>query len=79
MAVLAPHAAHRDVQIGIVLAFMLGLGVLFITFRMSRSRGVAEQSPKLKPSENPKKTTLDKSRGRTRRRQSTVGGQDGIY
>jgi zinc/manganese transport system permease protein len=31
MAVLGPRAAHRDVQIGSVLAFMLGIGVLFIT------------------------------------------------
>lgn len=32
MAVLGPRAANRDVQIGTVLAFMLGLGVLFISF-----------------------------------------------
>jgi len=31
IAVLAPKAANRDVQIGTVLAFMLGLGVLFIS------------------------------------------------
>jgi zinc/manganese transport system permease protein len=31
MAILGPRAAHRDTQIGIVLAFMLGLGVLFIS------------------------------------------------
>jgi len=31
MAALGPRAAHRDVQIGTVLAFMLGLGVLFIS------------------------------------------------
>ena len=31
IAVLSPRAAHRDVQIGTVLAFMLGLGVLFIS------------------------------------------------
>lgn len=31
MAVLGPRAANRDVQIGTVLAFMLGLGVLFIS------------------------------------------------
>ena len=31
IAVLGPRAAHRDVQIGTVLAFMLGLGVLFIS------------------------------------------------
>ncbi len=31
MAVLSPKASHRDVSIGTVLAFMLGLGVLFIT------------------------------------------------
>ena len=31
MAVLSPKAAHRDVEIGAVLAFMLGLGVLFIS------------------------------------------------
>jgi zinc/manganese transport system permease protein len=31
MAILSPRAAHRDVQIGIVLAFMLGMGVLFIS------------------------------------------------
>jgi zinc/manganese transport system permease protein len=30
MAVLGPRAANRDVEIGTVLAFMLGLGVLFI-------------------------------------------------
>jgi zinc/manganese transport system permease protein len=30
MAVLGPRAANRDVQIGTVLAFMLGLGALFI-------------------------------------------------
>jgi hypothetical protein len=29
MAALSPRAAHRDVHIGTVLAFMLGLGVLF--------------------------------------------------
>jgi zinc/manganese transport system permease protein len=32
MALLGPRAANRDVQIGTVLAFMLGLGVLFISF-----------------------------------------------
>jgi zinc/manganese transport system permease protein len=31
MTVLGPRASHRDTQIGIVLAFMLGLGVLFIS------------------------------------------------
>jgi len=31
MTVLGPKASHRDVQIGTVLAFMLGLGVLFIS------------------------------------------------
>jgi zinc/manganese transport system permease protein len=31
MAVLGPRAANRDVEIGTVLAFMLGLGVLFIS------------------------------------------------
>ncbi|MGD0329006.1 MAG: metal ABC transporter permease [Nitrososphaeria archaeon] len=31
IAVLGPHSAHRDVQIGTVLAFMLGIGVLFIS------------------------------------------------
>lgn len=31
MAVLSPKASHRDISIGTVLAFMLGLGVLFIT------------------------------------------------
>src|SRR5260370_2056864 len=31
MAVLSPKAAHRDISIGTVLAFMLGLGVLFIS------------------------------------------------
>jgi zinc/manganese transport system permease protein len=31
MTVLGPRASHRDAQIGIVLAFMLGLGVLFIS------------------------------------------------
>jgi len=31
IAALGPRAAHRDVQIGTVLAFMLGLGVLFIS------------------------------------------------
>jgi zinc/manganese transport system permease protein len=31
MAMLGRRAAHRDVQIGTVLAFMLGLGVLFIS------------------------------------------------
>jgi zinc/manganese transport system permease protein len=31
MALLGRRAAHRDVQIGTVLAFMLGLGVLFIS------------------------------------------------
>lgn len=31
MAVLSPRAAHRDIHIGTVLAFMLGLGVLFIS------------------------------------------------
>lgn len=30
MAILGPRAANRDVQIGTVLAFMLGLGALFI-------------------------------------------------
>jgi len=31
MTILGPRASHRDVQIGTVLAFMLGLGVLFIS------------------------------------------------
>src|SRR5271157_1317464 len=31
MTVLGARASHRDVQIGTVLAFMLGLGVLFIS------------------------------------------------
>jgi zinc/manganese transport system permease protein len=31
IAILSPHASHRDVEIGSVLAFMLGLGVLFIS------------------------------------------------
>ena len=31
MTVLGPRASHRDAQIGTVLAFMLGLGVLFIS------------------------------------------------
>jgi zinc/manganese transport system permease protein len=31
IAVLGPRAANRDVQIGTILAFMLGLGVLFIS------------------------------------------------
>jgi zinc/manganese transport system permease protein len=31
MAVLSPRAAHRDVHIGTVLAFMLGIGALFIS------------------------------------------------
>jgi zinc/manganese transport system permease protein len=31
MTALSPRASHRDAQIGIVLAFMLGLGVLFIS------------------------------------------------
>src|SRR5712692_9053899 len=31
IAFLDPRAAHRDTQIGIVLAFFLGLGVLFIS------------------------------------------------
>lgn len=31
MAILGTRAAHRDTQIGIVLAFMLGMGVLFIS------------------------------------------------
>jgi zinc/manganese transport system permease protein len=31
MAILGPRTANRDVQIGAVLAFMLGLGVLFIS------------------------------------------------
>jgi zinc/manganese transport system permease protein len=31
MAILSPRASNRDVQIGTVLAFMLGLGVLFIS------------------------------------------------
>ena len=31
MAVLGPRASNRDVQIGTVLAFMLGLGMLFIS------------------------------------------------
>ncbi|HME55411.1 MAG TPA: metal ABC transporter permease [Candidatus Lokiarchaeia archaeon] len=31
IAVLGPRASHRDVEIGTVLAFMLGLGVLFIS------------------------------------------------
>ena len=31
MTVLGPRASHHDVQIGTVLAFMLGLGVLFIS------------------------------------------------
>ena len=31
IAILSPRAAHRDVNIGTVLAFMLGLGLLFIS------------------------------------------------
>jgi zinc/manganese transport system permease protein len=31
MAILSPRAAHRDVSIGLVLAFMLGTGALFLT------------------------------------------------
>ena len=31
MAVLSPKASYRDISIGTVLAFMLGLGVLFIS------------------------------------------------
>jgi len=31
MAVLSPRAAHRDVSIGLVLAFLLGTGALFLT------------------------------------------------
>jgi len=31
MTLLGPRASHRDTNIGIVLAFMLGLGVLFIS------------------------------------------------
>ena len=31
IAILGPKAANRDVQIGTILAFMLGLGVLFIS------------------------------------------------
>ncbi len=31
MAILGPRAANRDVHIGIVLAFLLGIGVLFIS------------------------------------------------
>src|SRR5207253_7215045 len=37
MAVLSPRAAHRDVHIGTVLAFMLGLGVLFISLYAGNS------------------------------------------
>jgi zinc/manganese transport system permease protein len=40
IAVLGPRAAQRDVEIGSVLAFMLGLGVLFI----SLYRGYATQT-----------------------------------
>ncbi|MGC2288426.1 MAG: metal ABC transporter permease [Thermoplasmata archaeon] len=32
MALLGQKAAHRDVEIGTILAFMLGLGLLFISF-----------------------------------------------
>ena len=32
IAILGKRAAHRDVEIGTVLAFMLGLGLLFISF-----------------------------------------------
>lgn len=31
MAILSPRAAHRDVSIGVVLAFLLGTGALFLT------------------------------------------------
>lgn len=31
MAILSPRAAHRDVSIGLVLAFLLGTGALFLT------------------------------------------------
>jgi len=37
MAVLSPRAANRDVHIGTVLAFMLGLGVLFISLYAGNS------------------------------------------
>jgi zinc/manganese transport system permease protein len=40
MAVLGPKAAHRDVEIGTVLAFMLGLGLLFLAFY----RGFADEA-----------------------------------
>src|SRR5438093_12927109 len=37
MAVLSPRATNRDVHIGTVLAFMLGLGVLFISLYAGNS------------------------------------------
>src|SRR5437879_9946394 len=37
MAVLSPRAAHREVDIGTFLAFMLGLGVLFISLYAGNS------------------------------------------
>jgi zinc/manganese transport system permease protein len=40
MAVLGPRAANRDVEIGTVLAFMLGLGVLFVSLYNGNSTDV---------------------------------------
>jgi zinc/manganese transport system permease protein len=37
MAILSPRAANRDVHIGTVLAFMLGLGVLFVSLYAGNS------------------------------------------
>src|SRR5690348_7394223 len=41
IAVLSPRASHRDVSIGTVLAFMLGLGALFITLYRGNSSQAA--------------------------------------
>lgn len=41
MAILSPRAAHRDVSIGLVLAFLLGTGALFLTLYVGSNAELA--------------------------------------
>jgi zinc/manganese transport system permease protein len=41
MAILSPRAAHRDVSIGLVLAFLLGTGALFLTLYTGNDANLA--------------------------------------
>lgn len=41
MAILSPRAAHRDVSIGLVLAFLLGTGALFLTLYVGNNATLA--------------------------------------